>query len=709
MSEEKIKLVAEIGADTGDAAKKIAGLKKGINDTGDALVKTAKESKKSEGAFSSLGNIIKGLGIVSVISGLFNIFKEALGKNQKVADTVAAVMTTISNVMGALVGIITDVVDSVSKSTNGFDALGKVIGGLLTLAITPFKLAFYEIKLTVQSLQLAWEDSFLGDGNSEKIATLTKSIRETSDALKGTAIGAVDAGKAIVNNIGDAAKSVVGVVSGVIDGASKISIKGIYDQAKATVALKNTAVIASAQLQGLVEEYDRQAEQQRQIRDDESKSIDDRIAANEKLGEVLKKQQTAMLALAGQKIAAAQAELSANSSSVELQAKVIEAMNERKGILAQVTGLESEQKVNAIGLAREKQDMNKATAESDLKILLDNKKANAELITDELLKAQTIQRIRDEEKVKELARLQANIDATTKGTQARVDAEIAYNTKKSELDNATAASDIAIAAIKLKREQDLSAAKLENEGNFMNLKKGLIDLDVLNAIEKSKQLLLIAQQEHDAKTEQLRVQKAAEIAIAEKAGLDTTEIKTKYDLLQQANDQATATSKKQLSEAVVQSKISEVQTVGGLVTGLSNLIGQETAAGKATAVAAATIDTYAAGWSAFKNAQKNPISIIGPAYPYISAGLAVAGGLANIKKILAVKTPGGNAGAGSVPSAGVAPPVLPTQTSTSLDTASINGIGNAAQGGTARSYILDSDYVSSNERNSRLSRAARIG
>ena len=37
--------------------------------------------------------------------------------------------------------------------------------------------------------------------------------------------------------------------------------------------------------QGLVEKYDLQAEQQRQIRDDESKTIEERIKANEKLAE----------------------------------------------------------------------------------------------------------------------------------------------------------------------------------------------------------------------------------------------------------------------------------------------------------------------------------------------------------------------------------------------------------------------------------------
>ena len=383
-------------------------------------------------------------------------------------------------------------------------------------------------------------------------------------------------------------------------------------------------------------------------------------------------------------------------------------MNERKGILAQITGLESEQKVNAIGLAREKLDMNKATAESDLKIMLDNKKANAELIVDELLKAQTIQAIRDEENVKELARLQANINATTNGTQARVDAEIAFNTKKSELDNATAASDLAIAAIKLKREQDLTAAKVENEMTFFNLKKGLIDQERISAFAKAEKLIAIARMESAAQIQAINDKRDAEVAAAEKAGLDTTAIKDKYRLQVEGINNALTKSEQDLSKAKISATLEAADAVAASLNTVAQLLGESTTAGKAAAVAGATISTFSSAVKAYESTIAIPF--VGPVLAPISAGLAVVAGFANIKKILAVKVPGAGA-SGSMPSAPSIPtaPVLPTQTSTSLDTASINGIGNAAQGGTARSYILDSDYVSSNERNSRLSRAARIG
>jgi hypothetical protein len=107
----------------------------------------------------------------------------------------------------------------------------------------------------------------------------------------------------------------------------------------------------------------------------------------------------------------------------------------------------------------------------------------------------------------------------------------------------------------------------------------------------------------------------------------------------------------EISKLEADAKIANLARGSAMLSNISDLIGQNTAAGKAAAVAAATIDTYAAAQSAFKNAQLNPISILGPAYPYISAGLAIAGGLKNVKSILAVKTPKGGGG-GSAPAGG---------------------------------------------------------
>jgi hypothetical protein len=71
---------------------------------------------------------------------------------------------------------------------------------------------------------------------------------------------------------------------------------------------------------------------QRQIRDDETKTFAERIAANQKLGEILDEQETKMLALADTRVASAALELSANKENVELQVAYQQALNDRAGV-----------------------------------------------------------------------------------------------------------------------------------------------------------------------------------------------------------------------------------------------------------------------------------------------------------------------------------------------------------------------------------------
>jgi len=693
-----------------EAEKKVTKETDKMNDT---FEKTTKDTKKSEGGFKTLGTTLKALGVVGAVTAGFDLLKEAFGKNQKVADLLSTVMATITNTLGAFIEVVVNVVTKVSESTNGFDALGKVMKGLITLAMTPLKLIFFEISLAISYAQLAWEKSFFGDDDPETIKKLNARIDETKQKLIETGQDAFKAGKDIVNNIGEAATSVGDVVTGVVEGASKISVKNIYDQAKATTALKNTAKIAEAELRGLVEQYDRQAEQQRQIRDDESRSITERIEANNKLGTILKDQQNAQIALANQSVAAAQAELNANKGNVDLQVALKNAQNERAGILAQITGLESEQKVNAIALNKELLELEKARTESTNTLSFERRKANAELITDELKRLETLKQIASEESAIELQRLQDNINNTKEGTQARVDAEIAYNQKKQEIDIESDKLSQDINKVRKDRRQAEITSEVDNELAQVALRKQLLEQQKIDAIEKANLANQLVREETAVLIEQLQLKRDAEIASAEAQGLSTVEIKNKYAIQEQQINAQLAKSESDLAQAKIDASVNTANVISGNLKALTAIIGAETNAGKAAAVATATIDTYVAAWTAFKQAQKNPIAIIGPAYPYIQAGLAVAGGIANIKKIIAVKTPSGGGGASaqgiSAPSVGsITPPptapILPTTETALLNQTQVNQIGNAA----ARAYIVESDVTGGQERIQRLNRAARI-
>ncbi len=409
-----INIKAKIDVDTSGAQKGTKEAQDDIKKTGVAIDKAADSAKKGGGAFSTLGSALKGLGILSAVEAAFGIFKETLGKNQKVAD----LMTTSMNF---LTKVFNDLVDFLSNN------IGSVVEWFKQIFENP-----------VESLK-----SF-GDAIKDNIIERFNSFLDTIGYL-GTALKKLFTGdfKGAIDSVKEAGKEMVDVLTGVDDTTGKIGkvIDKVVDYttktwkaAEAQTALANTAKLSAAQLQGLVEHYDRLAEQQRQLRDDESNSITDRIAANNKLGEILQQQQKAMLALANTRIASAQADLAANKGNIDLQVALTEALNERKAILAQITGLESEQKVNAVALAKEQLEMNKALVESNNAIEFERRKAVADTIENERQKLNALKAIRDEERNVEMARLQENIDSTNAGTQARIEAQIAYNEKKLELD-----------------------------------------------------------------------------------------------------------------------------------------------------------------------------------------------------------------------------------------------------------------------------------
>lgn len=355
MAQEE-EIIAKVGIDTGNSDKELEKVKEGVEDIGKATEKTAKSSPKLANGVKKIGTSFKkiagAVGIVFVLQKAFEFLSEALSRNQKVADAIGTVFDTVSIVFNELVNVLVDVYESVTESTENFDAMGKVIGGMITLALTPLKLAFYGIRLGIQELMLAWEKSPLGDGDQTKIAELTTSIEETNQALKDVTTSAVQAGSDIYNNFSEAVNEATEVTKKVVDGIKEIDVEQASADAKNAKRLKNQSQLAEAQIKGLIEENDRLAEKQRQIRDDETKTFQERIEANEKLAEVLDNQEKEMLKLADLTIASAQADLK-NLDNLENRIALQNAINEKKGIEAQITGFRSEQLTNQVSLEKE--------------------------------------------------------------------------------------------------------------------------------------------------------------------------------------------------------------------------------------------------------------------------------------------------------------------------------------------------------------------
>ena len=149
-------------------------------------------------------------------------------------------------------------------------------------------------------------------------------------------------------------------------------------------------------------------------------------------------------------------------------------------------------------------------------------------------------------------------------------------------------------------------------------------------------------------------------AVLEANNLDTAELTNQFLTSQAdaeyANYEKQKADAKEKSDAIIaiaqkekEGRIQAADAAANTLSGLSELLGKETAAGKAAAVASATINTFSSAQKAYDATVGIPY--VGPILAPINAGIAIAAGIKNVKSILAVKVPGGGGG-GSAPSGG---------------------------------------------------------
>jgi hypothetical protein len=337
-----------------DAKKETKELSTETEGVGKSSEKSVSGVKKLTGAF---GGLMKSLGIVAIVASVFTTLKEALERNQKVMDTVNAIMGTISTTFNQLANVLVEVINWTTKSTDRFDGLGKTLSGLVTLALTPLKVAFFGLKLGVQEVQLAWE-KWVGAADPKKIAELKKGIDETTDSLAEIAKEAVNAGADIYNNIGDAIGEIGDIYEKASEGISKISIKANYEQAKATTAATKAALFAAAEFAKLNAEKLKEAELFRQIRDDETKTFAERIQANKDLKKSLEEQQKLQSEQIQKQVTAAALAVKQNGND-ENKLALMEAQNAQLELEETITGQLSEQKTNQVSLEKELAEIKK--------------------------------------------------------------------------------------------------------------------------------------------------------------------------------------------------------------------------------------------------------------------------------------------------------------------------------------------------------------
>ena len=186
-------------------------------------------------------------------------------------------------------------------------------------------------------------------------------------------------------------------------------------------------------------------------------------------------------------------------------------------------------------------------------------------------------------------------------------------------------------------------------------------LDIIKGFQQEAYQLLLTDQEREE--EALKTKYEDQLSLAKKFGQDTLQIEEAYEKEKAAMEDKYRKEKLAKDQAVEDAKVQLTQDGLNVVSQISELFaGKNEAAAKrafkvqkAVSIAQAVIDTYKGANAIFASAAANPQSILFPAQPFITAGIAIAAGIANVAKIAQTKFEGTStpsASSASAPSLG---------------------------------------------------------
>jgi len=322
-----------------------SGEVKQLNQEIKQINKSTKSAQKGTtglaGSWKKVGTALKAAGIGLLIAALAKL-TEFLGRNQKIADGFTTAMNALSmafndffNFIGDNIGTVTDYFrDLFDNPLEKIQEIGRAIGDYLMA----------QVNLAIEGIgKLGESIAFLLD------AEFAKAAEAAGDgALKlGEAFVKLNPATAVMANLAETVyenrDAIVDYAQSTIEAASNLT------------ELNKAAELAEVRQQGLIEKYDRQAEIQRQIRDDFNLSFEERIAANEELGRILEEQGNAEKELLETRKNALQQNFDAGLIAQQEYLLEYERLkNEEAAVDARIEGFRSEQLVNENALREEK-------------------------------------------------------------------------------------------------------------------------------------------------------------------------------------------------------------------------------------------------------------------------------------------------------------------------------------------------------------------
>ena len=316
----------EVKSNIGEVAE---GVDKASTATKELSKNTKDAGESAKKASKGFGTLVKSLGIIGLLASAFTALKEAMGKNQKVIDILNTAMTSVSIV---------------------FNDFFKLIEGNIGTIIGHFKDLFENPVEKIKELGIA-----ITEGLVDRFMELLDVVGLVGKSLVQLVIGDFSGA---LDTIKQAGRETVDVFTGVDESLESV-VETItayttetLKQADAITQTAKAADRAAVQFAMLNAQFLKDAELQRQIRDDETKTFEERIEANNKLNTILEEQQKLQREQVQIGITAAQQQYDINASEenfIALQESKVAMLELEETI----TGQLSEQKTNQVSLEKE--------------------------------------------------------------------------------------------------------------------------------------------------------------------------------------------------------------------------------------------------------------------------------------------------------------------------------------------------------------------
>jgi len=673
---EKTVIAAEIKVETGNSAKTVGDLKKEIQGVSDgatsagvkgsqgigkltdsfsSLSPAAKKATEGAGMLTNALNVLKAhpiiavfAGLVGIVVALFQRFKNMEG----VADSLGKAWGTLSGIFDKFInGILTPLIEGFTKLVELFT--NGLVSILDTLGISSKKTAerFGEITEALDDLQDAEKDAALA------MAESNRKLQEAREI-------AGDANVPIKERIA-ALKEAGRIEKEELDKVVKMN------QLKAQLTMESIAMELGAR-QGLIDMI-------------KSGSLEQLKAARAELASLKNVDKEKLYAI-DQMIIAAE---DAGAKSAKVGKKTQSA----------ITSLEKEEESKREAIRKEAEQKAKERREKEL----------AELKKYEQLKNEFVNKQRVADLKNEFDKDAEKVRQDFKKKEEEIKALKISNDKKKELqllhEKELIAQLTEINNKRLEKQRELQA-KIDEE------KKKQQDKELEEAAKRAEK----EQKDFEAKMEADKKRRASQYDLQKELAdkgltpdqLELQQLEENYAKkfeIAKGNEELLLQLKAQYNkdkEALDEQHYKRnVLVVTDALQTVADIIGKQTAAGKALGIATALINTYT-GASEVIRAKTVLPEPFGTIQKIASVAAIIANGIKTVKAITAVQVPGGGGAGGSAPS--ISAPVLPQAATTTLNQGQINQIGNTA----ARAFVLETDVSGNQERIKRLNRAARI-